>query len=514
MARAKAATDKTKQPNKPVEHEALQGLDLDFSKSPVVWRFLNDDSFVRGLLGPVGSGKSYASAAEVILRAIRQVPSPIDNVRYTRFVIVRNSYPELRTTTIKTWQELFPENVWGPMRWSPPITHHMKLPSRGDVPGIDCEVLFLALDQPKDVRKLLSLELTGAWVNEARELPKAVIDGLTHRVGRYPTKSHGGPTWRGIWMDTNPTDDDHWWYRLAEKEPIKGQYKWTFFKQPGGVLEAFGDDDAIFSAGKFWRENPSAENVNNLPPGYYAQMLSGKNLDWIRCYAQGEYVYVQEGRPVWHEYDDSTMVEDLQIREGEDVHIGLDFGLTPAAVFGQKVDGRWHVVHELVAFSMGLEKFTHMLLAEINTKFRLSQIFIWGDPAGMKRDEIFEVTAFDHLQSVGLRARPTASNDFMVRREAGAAPMQRLVNGKPGLIVDRNCHRIRKSLAGGYHFKRVAVGAGHERFKDSPNKNEHSHVGDAFGYLMMGGGEHKYITRGRSAPSTGQYMATSDFDVF
>ena len=119
MARAKAATDKTKQPKKPVEHEVLQGLDLDFSKSPVVWRFLNDDSFVRGLLGPVGSGKSYASAAEVILRAIRQVPSPIDNIRYTRFVIVRNSYPELRTTTIKTWQELFPENVWGPMRWSP-----------------------------------------------------------------------------------------------------------------------------------------------------------------------------------------------------------------------------------------------------------------------------------------------------------------------------------------------------------------------------------------------------------
>ena len=53
------------------------------------------------------------------------------------------------------------------------------------------EVIFLALDDPKDVRKLLSLELTGAWVNECRELPKAVIDGLTHRVGRYPTQNDG-----------------------------------------------------------------------------------------------------------------------------------------------------------------------------------------------------------------------------------------------------------------------------------------------------------------------------------
>lgn len=137
------------------------GLNLDFRKSPVVYKFLQSDAFVRGLMGPVGSGKSYACAAEVMLRAVRQKPSPIDNIRYSRFVIVRNSYPELKTTTIKTWQEIFPENTFGPMLWTPPITHHIRLPARGEAAGIDCEVIFLALDQPKDVRKLLSLELTG-----------------------------------------------------------------------------------------------------------------------------------------------------------------------------------------------------------------------------------------------------------------------------------------------------------------------------------------------------------------
>ncbi len=182
----------------------ITNLNLDFSTSPTVWKFLQDKSFVRGIMGPVGSGKSYACAAEIMLKAVSQVPSPRDGIKYSRFVVVRNSYPELRTTTIKTWQELFPENIWGPFRWSPPLTHHIKLPSRDNAPGIDCEVIFLALDQPKDVRKLLSMELTGAWVNEARELPKAVIDGLTHRVGRYPTLSDGGATpWRGIIMDTN-----------------------------------------------------------------------------------------------------------------------------------------------------------------------------------------------------------------------------------------------------------------------------------------------------------------------
>jgi hypothetical protein len=60
------------------------------------------------------------------------------------------------------------------------------------------------------------------------------------------------------------------------------------------------------------------------------------------------------------------------------------------------------------------------------------------------------------------------------------------------------------------------VGAGHERFKDAPNKNEHSHIGDSFGYLMLGGGEYNRMTRthqlGGRAP--GMTTAVLDFDIF
>lgn len=502
---------------------AITNLKLDFSTSPTVWKFLQDKSFVRGIMGPVGSGKSYACAAEIMLKAVSQVPSPRDGIKYSRFVVVRNSYPELRTTTIKTWQELFPENIWGPFRWSPPLTHHIKLPSRDNAPGIDCEVIFLALDQPKDVRKLLSMELTGAWVNEARELPKAVIDGLTHRVGRYPTLSDGGANpWRGIIMDTNPMDDDHWWYRLAEKEKMRGRYKWSFFRQPGAVTEYTKADlpenpeanGFVFSANSWWMTNPSAENNKNLPAGYYEQTLLGKNTDWIRCYAQGLYTYVQEGKPVMNEYDDEIMTADnLEPDISLPIQVGLDFGLTPAAIFGQKLkNGRWVILNELVTFDMGLERFGTMLRSELATKFPKYDVLVWGDPAGMQRDQIYEVTSFDHLKSIGLLARPTPSNDFRVRREAGAMPMNRLIEGKPGLLIDKKCQRLRKSLAGGYHFKRVQISGG-ERYRDTPNKNDHSHVGDAYMYLVLGGGEHKQLTRGNS-PKFKQAVANMDFDIF
>ena len=33
---------------------------LDFSRSPVIADFMQSKGFVRGIMGPVGSGKSYA----------------------------------------------------------------------------------------------------------------------------------------------------------------------------------------------------------------------------------------------------------------------------------------------------------------------------------------------------------------------------------------------------------------------------------------------------------------------
>ena len=504
--------------------EIPSSMKLDFSSSPTIAKFFKSKGFVRGIMGPVGSGKSYACCAEIWRRAIQQKPSPRDGIKYTRFAIVRNTNPMLRTTTLKTWLELMPEHVWGPVKYSPPIVHHIKLPPRDGAAGIDCEVIFLALDDPKDVRKLLSLELTGAWVNEARELPKAVIDGLSHRVGRFPTKADGGPSWHGVIMDSNPMDDDHYWYRLAEKEKPRGKYAWDFFKQPGGVLEVGIDElpdempeaqGFIHQAGRWWRTNPKAENVKNLPTGYYEQLLGGKNLDWIQCYAEGKYTFVQEGRPVWPEYNDSLMAADIEPDPELPVHVGLDFGLTPAAIFAQKMrNGRWHVLHELVTFDMGLNRFAEMLKSELESRFPRYETLIWGDPAGMQRDQIFETTAFDHLKTLGLLARPTATNEFRTRREALAIPMGRLIDSKPGFLISRKCNRLRKALAGGYHFKRVAIGAGQERFRDTPNKNEHSHVGDAAGYCLLGS-EHRIMTK---APTRGRVATTQakvlSFDVF
>ena len=121
--------------------------------------FMKDNNFFRGIRGPVGSGKSVACCVEVFRRALQQNPNS-DGIRRSRWAIIRNTNPQLRTTTIKTWLDWFPEDDWGRFHWSVPYTHHIK---KAD---LELEVIFLALDRPEDVKKLLSLELTGIWINE------------------------------------------------------------------------------------------------------------------------------------------------------------------------------------------------------------------------------------------------------------------------------------------------------------------------------------------------------------
>jgi hypothetical protein len=91
-----------------------------------------------------------------------------------------------------TWLDWFPEETLRRFDWLPPYTHHIY---RGD---LDAEFIFLDLDTAEDVKKLLSLELNGAWINEAREVPRAIIEACTMRVDRRNPKTGLQPSLRVI----------------------------------------------------------------------------------------------------------------------------------------------------------------------------------------------------------------------------------------------------------------------------------------------------------------------------
>lgn len=447
-----------------------------YNASPTLTKFHLSNAFVRGIRGPVGSGKSTGMCWELFSRAQRQARNA-QGKRVTRWAVVRNTYRELADTTVKTWLDWFGDESLGKFN-SQDMTHPIV---SGDV---EMEVMFRALDRPQDVKKVLSLELTGAWVNEAREVPKAVVDALCDRVGRYPAVKDGGCTWRGVMLDTNSPDSDHWWYRFAEHDLRPDEVlpsNWEFWAQPGGLIERDGK----------WVTNPNAENLDNLEEGYYETRAPGKRRDHILVYYANQYGFVQEGKPVYPEYVDAvhcsgTLLEPIK---GITIEIGIDFGLTPAAVLGQRtVRGQMRWIDEVVTENMGAVRFAEALGAHLKANYPGYDFKFTGDPAGDDRAQTDETTPFQILRSKGIDAFPAHTNDPTVRREAVANALNRMIDGMPGLIISPKCKVTRKGMAGGYAYRRMQI-AGDERFHDKPDKNKYSHPCEAGQYLMLGAGE-------------------------
>ena len=424
-----------------------------------------DTGFVRGLLGPIGSGKSVTCALELLLIAMEQEPDK-KGIRRSKFAIIRNTYRELLDTTVATFFTWISKDSghWSSLNME--FTLEQRLP---DNTVMETKFLFRALDKPDDIKKLLSLEITAAWINEAREVAKAVVDMVQGRVGRYPPPVLGTqPTFFGVIMDTNPPDSDHWWYKMFE-EKLSDNHK--HFKQPSG-------------------RSPDAENVENLPRNYYRNMMSGKLPEWIKVYVDGQYGFVADGKPVYPEYNDALHYTDEkhEVRPGTKIYIGIDFGLTPAATFCQiTVSGRIIVFDELVTFDMGACSFGKLLKEKLDREYPTNEFEIYGDPAGDQRSQTNEEeTPYLMLAQQGIYAFPTHTNDFSIRREAVADYLMRLdFTGKPAFQLTPGCPTLRKAMSGGYRYKRMQV-SGDEKFQDRPDKGKFSHVGDSCQYMVLG----------------------------
>jgi Phage terminase large subunit len=484
------------------------GYTANYDAEPTIAQFHKSDAFIRGIRGPWGSGKSVGCVMDMVIKAHQQAPDKRGH-RKTRWAALRNTYAELKKTTMKTWVSWVPESI-APLNLAEPMTAHMVL-RQADGTVVDMEVIFISCDKPADVGKLKSLDLTGAWLNEASELDKAILDMVTARVGRFPEKKDGAAfTWAGVIMDTNSMDDDHWWYGLAEgvddpdeqasidelKRSIAKQLEllgmnrklMEFWEQPSALIEAQGS----------YVPNPAAENVKHQPMGaaYWLLLVVGKSKDWIDLYILNKYGKVIDGKPVYSEYDDHYHYQGRRLEPipGKPIRIGLDFGLSPAAVCGQAkmtaAGTQLMVLGECVAKerSMGMTKFaTDALKPYLLDRFGREdsngdpwKFIIVGDPAGDSRAQTDETTGYKVVQDAGFDIEAAPTNVFSARRDAVAW----FLNQRDGLVIDKTCVMVRKGFRGGYHYRRVQVG-GEARFQDEAYKNKYSHPHDALQYLAL-----------------------------
>jgi len=427
--------------------------------------FFYSDKFISLAVGPVGSTKTTAGIMKILHHAAQMAPDK-NGVRKSRAIWVRNTREQLRDTSIPDFLKWIPDGVMGSFL----KTEYKFVIKVGD---IECEVLFRGLDDANDVRRLLSLQASFFVFDEFREIHPDIYNAAQGRVGRYPDKMMNGVGCKTddgranahLWGMTNPPDQDTFWEELLTDPPENVHVT----IQPSGL-------------------SPEADWTQFLPDDYYDNLAQGKTEDWIDVYIHAQFGKSLSGKPVFRAFDRSTHIAKKEIKPISDdspILIGVDAGLTPAAVVGQVIfDGRVIVYDALTSEDMGALRFVREKLKPLlANKFPGRNYLVIIDPAAFQRVQTDERTVADIYKNEGFHVKPAKTNSIAARLAAVESFMTRTVDGKSGLLLDpENCGMLVQALAGKYRYKINSKGVKDE----SPEKSHPwSDVADAFQYLCL-----------------------------
>jgi hypothetical protein len=458
---------------------------INYTAPPTCAAFMKSEAFFRLIAGPVGSGKTTACLFELFRRACEQAPAP-DGIRYTRFAIVRQTLKQLKDTVLKDILQ------WLEGLATYKVSDNTVYIEIGDVKS---EWLLLPLDDPEDQRRLLSSQLTGAWMSEAIEMDPNLIPALSGRCGRYPSAVHGGATWFGIVADTNmPTQGSEWHRLMAVSTPPD----WQVFVQPGGLTDDAENLEWLTQTPDSMKLPVDHPDRKAQGRTYYERLARGNSPDWKRRYVDAEFGSDPSGSAVFREtfklnFHTAETVEPVY---GHPIIVAQDFGRNPCAIVGQiDHNGRLLILEEIASEDCGLElhiqRYLKPVLAQERYFGRLC--YVVGDPAGMQRSTSYEETSFDLLKRNGLAAFPAPTNDIDKRIRAVESFLMSQRDGGPALLVDATrCPKLVTALNGMYRYTKTRSG----QLRPTPEKSHPwSDLGDALQYLSLiaHGGYSNYV---------------------
>ena len=401
------------------------------------------------------SAKTSWAIMELLRTAMLQEPSFIDNTRYTRMLVVRNTYSLLKSNTIPSMR-----NMLGP--------------------------LLQVTEGSQPTGKVRAQLGDGTMLNM---MPESVVFALVRRLGRYPSGTKGRVTRTGIIGVFNGPVKGSWlhrWY-LGERDREfeqtarqMGVSKFVeFFKQPAALIPPPGYPNS-HDPNAEWTPNPLAENIHNLAQGYgyYYAMLADPDPGKIQSYVMGDFADVKHGKVVFPEFhrDVHTFpAQSVNTHELREYYLSFDFGRTPVCIVGYLApDGSLLVLDEFMGEDMSVDTLyrTEVLPALKQRYPNAVCAKAWGDPAGMVQGQNLDLSMFDVLRRLGVPiTAPTRSNKLEPRLQAVRSFMTALGhNGKPRLRIRDNCKFLVQAMAADYIYENRGSGGTH----DTPTK---SHVG-------------------------------------
>lgn len=461
---------------------------------PVARRFLGSTAMTAFIMGPVGGGKTTACAMRRVIAAT-QGPECRDGWVRDKFVVVRDTFRSLSKTVLQSWLQWFPRGYPG-SSWEGgqdrPVTHTLRFRLL-DGRRIEMVTDFIGLGGHRVEEVLRGYEFSGAWVNEADTADASALGYLEQRTGRYPPrkelKDPAAPRMRLVLGDLNAPDIDNWTYQTFVEAPAAHR---LLFRQPSG-------------------RSPQAENLENLEKDYYAKMIASEPAWYVRRFVDNEFGWSRDGKPVYDEFSEGLHVGgDLDPVVGLPVLVGMDAGLSPAAIIGQEMpNGQLRITDELVpGHGYGTTRFGAELAALLAARYPWATspmlLRTWCDPAaqyGGDREggDLAWLDQMAAILGVPVLVPAGGSNELGLRLSAVRAELTGLIDGRtPRYLVSRRCRVLIRGFASGYRYRRRPATASTD-YEPAPEKNAYSHPHDANQYLILGHrGRHGLIADARA----------------
>jgi hypothetical protein len=460
---------------------------IEYSASRFAAPFHNDNtSRVKALMSCVGTGKSSTCIMELLRLGTLQ-PAAADGVRYSKTAVIRATRNQLENTTLATWQYWLPPKICSVKKGNQVKGHIRQELSDGTI--LDMEIVFMAMDSDQWLDNVQGLEITFFWINEFVELraPAQILKAIMSRLGRYPAKSTAPIRWTGGLLDYNPPRINSYAYKLFEGPKKPASFNLYRYDAPL-IMHPDPEDPDDFSLATF-EPNPDADYAafQNLGYQYWMNMIEdhGTDANYVRRMVLGEYTYMEDGNPIFTNFRQSKHVGATKPRRDRKLVIGLDAGLTPAAVLSQLMGGTLNI-HEAIAttdctFTELWEIYVEPILLE---RFKGYGIICALDKGSDNRGEVEGATVKKYLNGKGYQV--WVCDDLAIQTRLDS--VNSFLSRSDGMLIDPvHAEVLVQGMAGGYRWKSKRRESTYsEEKRTEPDKgNIFSHPMDALQAITM-----------------------------
>lgn len=292
--------------------------------------------------GSVGGGKSYVCIATLILLC-KIYPK-------SKWVIIRQSLPTLKRTSIETFKKVLPVGFLKSYNQTEHIATFKN----------DSQITFMPEDyqNDKDFDRFKGLEVNGFLLEQIEELQQGLLDVCIMRAGRHRLPKMPKPI---ILANVNPTQT--WAKKFVYERYKNGTLPSDWYYLPATIF-----DNPVLA-----NDNDYMSRLKNLDELTYRRLING---DWSAFAVNNPFLYG---------FNDEKHIGECSFDPYKELYLSFDFNVDPITCIScQHYDDKIFIIDEFRLPNSDI----YELCKRIHSKYPNALIRVTGDATGQNRSAL------------------------------------------------------------------------------------------------------------------------------